>query len=230
MSFSPNPHHRMFMTSQHPPVFINSPTSPPRVVLRTISTDYWCSRHETHKVLDVLVLADPAGHLLSAMCIQTWKVLGMLVRAIEAFWWIFYDRWLSPNPFPNALYQRFLIDLKRPEVIETREFSSIDYALITAKEKVKIRFVKYLNFNEFYLNWSAWPSTVITAVETHLNLISQPHHHTNSYPNNREAWALVHKIRNQDLGPCLRSLKKRQKRVSAKTGQAKICYLISLWR
>ena len=44
---------------------------------------------------------------------------------------------------------------------------------------------------------------------THSNHISLPHHHTISYHNNREAWALVHKIRNQDFGSSLRALKER---------------------
>ena len=34
--------------------------------------------------------------------------------------------------------------------------------------------------------------------DTHSNLISPLHHHTNSYHNKKEACALVHKIRNQD--------------------------------
>ena len=52
---------------------------------------------------------------------------------------------------------------------------------------------------------------MMTTDETHLNLISLPHHHTISYHNNREASALAHKIINQDLGPCLTALKEREK-------------------
>ena len=37
-----------------------------------------------------------------------------------------------------------------------------------------------------------------------------PHHHTISYHKNREAWALVHKIRNEELVSSLRALKERQ--------------------
>ena len=99
--------------------------------------------------------------------------------------------------------------LKEPQVIETRAFPRIDYALITAKTQVTISFVQYQNFERSFLNWSAWSSTVITADEIHSYLISLQHHHTISYHNNREAWALVHKIRNQDLVQCLRVLKER---------------------
>ena len=126
--------------------------------------------------------------------------------------------------------QNFSVGLKRLQVNETRVFPRIDYALITEKTQVIIHFVQYLNFNDIFINWSAWSSTVIKADETLSNLISLPHHHTISYNNNREAWAFVHKIRNQGVGPCLRALKERQKRGRAKTGQAKFCYLISLWK
>ena len=114
--------------------------------------------------------------------------------------------------------------IKRPQIIETRAFPRIGYVLITGKTQVKIHFVLYLNFNWLFLNWCAWSSTVITADETHSNFIFLPHHHTISYHNNREAWALVHKIRNQNLGSCLRAPKERQKRGRAKTGLAKICF------
>ena len=49
---------------------------------------------------------------------------------------------------------------------------------------------------------------MITADKTHSNIISLPHHHSIQY-HNREAWAFAHKIRYQDLGPCLRALKER---------------------
>ena len=42
--------------------------------------------------------------------------------------------------------------LKEPQVIETRVFPRICYALITAKTQVKINFVQYLNFNWLFLN------------------------------------------------------------------------------
>ena len=48
---------------------------------------------------------------------------------------------------------------------------------------------------------------MITADETHSNLMSLPHRHTISYHNNREARAFVPKIRNQNFGLCLRALK-----------------------
>ena len=51
---------------------------------------------------------------------------------------------------------------------------------------------------------------VMTADKNHSNLIFVPHHHTILYHNKREALALVHKIRNQDLEPCPRALKERQ--------------------
>ena len=41
----------------------------------------------------------------------------------------------------------FLCYLKRPQVIASRGFPRIDYALITAKTQVKIHFVQYLNCN-----------------------------------------------------------------------------------
>ena len=40
-----------------------------------------------------------------------------------------------------------ILDLKRPQVTETRTCPRIGYALITAKTQVKIHFVQYLNFN-----------------------------------------------------------------------------------
>ena len=44
-------------------------------------------------------------------------------------------------------YQAGILLLKEPQVIETRSFPNIGYALITPKTQVKINFVQYLNFN-----------------------------------------------------------------------------------
>ena len=41
---------------------------------------------------------------------------------------------------------RHQVILKRPQVTETRAFPRIGYELITAKTRVKIHFVHYLNF------------------------------------------------------------------------------------
>ena len=112
--------------------------------------------------------------------------------------------------FICLFYHPVIYSLKRPQVIETRVFPGIGCALTTATTQGKIHFMPYPNFNWLFLNWSAWSSTVVTADETHSNLISLPHHHRKSYHKNREAWASVQKIRNQGIGPFLRALKERQ--------------------
>ena len=91
------------------------------------------------------------------------------------------------NTRPRRVGPLFLNQcLKGPQVIETRPFFRIGYALITVQTKVKMYFVQYLNSNQLFLNWSAWSPTVITADETHSKLISLPYQQTNSYQNNRQ--------------------------------------------
>ena len=51
----------------------------------------------------------------------------------------------------------------------------------------KINFVQCLNIQLITLNWNAQSSSAITADETHSNLISVAHCHTNSYHNNIES-------------------------------------------
>ena len=59
---------------------------------------------------------------------------------------------------------------------------------------------------------------MITADEAHSNNIYLPNHHTIPFNNNREASALFHKIRNQDLG--LRTMPEYTERGRVRTGQA----------
>ena len=96
--------------------------------------------------------------------------------------------------YQNNLISYYRVCVDRSKGASENEFCPIaEFQLIIFELKCMI-----LNFDNRWRN--------------PFKLISLPHHHRNSYHNNREAWALVLKIKNQDFAPCLRALKERKNR------------------
>ena len=92
------------------------------------------------------------GRLKSSKCIPSERICGPQADVSKRFLCLLAvcrrsRRTLRVSSRLEITTRNFMIDLKRPQVIETRAFPRTSHALITAKTQLKIHFVQYLNFN-----------------------------------------------------------------------------------